>query len=400
MTPELRFPEFSDEWQEKRLGDFSTMFSGGTPTSTDRGYYSGSIPFIKSGEISADTTSQNISEKALSQSSAKFVEEGDILFALYGATSGEVAISKIHGAINQAILCIRPDANRYFLYLQFRHRKGSILSKYLQGGQGNLSSDIVKKLRFFMPSKPEQEKIADFLMAVDARIDAQARKVKKLENYKRGVMQQIFSQKIRFKDDNGNPYPDWQEKKLGEIGKTFNGLSGKSGDDFVDGDKKFITYMQIFRSSKIDADFGKVKISSYEKQNTVQKNDILFTGSSETPEETGFASVMLDQIEDVYLNSFCFGYRAEGNDILGEFAQYLFHSPKVRKKIVRLAQGSTRYNISKIAMMSLSVELPVLEEQEKIANFLTSLDDKITAEKSRLAFAKQWKKGLMQKMFV
>ena len=119
LIPKLRFPEFSGEWEVKKLGDISKVFSGGTPISSNKSYYSGKIPFIKSGEISAAQTEQNISGIALKASSAKIVESGDILYALYGATSGQVAISRIKGAINQAVLCIRPDAERYFIYSKF-----------------------------------------------------------------------------------------------------------------------------------------------------------------------------------------------------------------------------------------------------------------------------------------
>lgn len=137
VTPQLRFPEFTDAWQVKRLGDIAKTFSGGTPTSTNSAYYAGNIPFIKSGEISSATTAQSISDEALVKSSAKMVSTGDILYALYGATSGEVAISQIDGTINQAILCIRPDANNYFVYSQLSGKKERILKTFLQGGQGN-----------------------------------------------------------------------------------------------------------------------------------------------------------------------------------------------------------------------------------------------------------------------
>ena len=116
-VPELRFPEFSGEWVEKRLGEICKTFSGGTPDTTNKVYWNGHIPFIKSGEINNKTTSQKISELGLEYSSAKLIKKGDLLLALYGATSGEVAISKLSGAINQAILCIRcKKAEETFLY--------------------------------------------------------------------------------------------------------------------------------------------------------------------------------------------------------------------------------------------------------------------------------------------
>lgn len=147
FSGKLRFKDENGKaypkWEEKRLGDICTFFSGGTPVSTNREFYQGAIPFIGSGNIYDSEVFSFISEEALNSSSAKLVDKGDLLFALYGANSGEVAISRISGAINQAVLCIRTDENtKYLFYLLFLNQ-GRIVSKYLQGGQGNLSGNIV-----------------------------------------------------------------------------------------------------------------------------------------------------------------------------------------------------------------------------------------------------------------
>lgn len=191
---------------------------------------------------------------------------------------------------------------------------------------------------------------------------------------------------------------EWQVKKLGDIGSTYSGLTGKSGDDFGAG-SNFITYMQIFSSSKISQNFGKVMIVKNEKQNKVQYGDIFFTTSSETPEETGYTSVLLDSPADTYLNSFCFGYRADKNILSPEFARFLFHSSRVRSLIVRLAQGSTRYNISKVQTMHVSVELPPIDEQKRIADFLTAVDERIAVGEKKLELLETYKRGVMQKIF-
>ena len=128
-VPKLRFKEFSDEWEEKKLGKIGKFFSGGTPLTSKKEYYDGNIPFIKSGEISEENTEQTISEEGLKNSSAKLVKKGELLLALYGATSGEVAISKIDGAINQAVLNIKTSENNLFLYNYFKLKKESIFNK-------------------------------------------------------------------------------------------------------------------------------------------------------------------------------------------------------------------------------------------------------------------------------
>ena len=197
-TPRLRFPEFTGEWVEKKLSDIATSFSGGTPKSGESKYYGGKIPFIRSGEIHGNKTALFITEEGLYNSSAKMVNKNDLLIALYGATSGEVDMSKIHGAINQAILCIRSQKlNTKFLCNYLEKIKENITSRYLQGGQGNLSSDIIMSLKIPYPSLPEQRKIAECLSSLDDLIAAETAKLVTLKDHKRGLMQQLFPQNIR-----------------------------------------------------------------------------------------------------------------------------------------------------------------------------------------------------------
>lgn len=148
LEPRIRFEGFSDEWEKDKVENIGEFYSGGTPLSSKKEYYQGTIPFIRSGEIHDLETKLYISQSAIENSSAKFVKKGDILFALYGATSGEVSISKINGAINQAILAIIPSNNydNKFIEIYLRKNKNKINNKYLQGGQKNLSASIIKSL--------------------------------------------------------------------------------------------------------------------------------------------------------------------------------------------------------------------------------------------------------------
>jgi restriction endonuclease S subunit len=196
FSQELRFKDEGGadfpEWEESKLGEISSFFSGGTPLTTKSDFYGGEIPFIKSGEISDNKTAQFITESGLKNSSAKMVLKGDLLYALYGATSGEVAISKIEGAINQAVLCIRSKLNTYFLLSYFLFEKQNILQTYLQGGQGNLSAEIIKSLIVPIPSILEQTKIANFLIAIDAKINTTQTQLQAVKQYKQGLLQQMF----------------------------------------------------------------------------------------------------------------------------------------------------------------------------------------------------------------
>ena len=196
FSQELRFKDEKGNnypnWKSYQLGEITKTFSGGTPKSNNSNYYNGDIPFIRSGEISKQFTELKITENALNNSSAKLVEKGDLLYALYGATSGEVAISKINGAINQAVLCIKSEESINFLLNFLRLQKQHILKTYIQGGQGNLSASIVKGITIKLPCKEEQTKIGNFLDKVEILIEKQTNKVESLKQRKQGLLQKMF----------------------------------------------------------------------------------------------------------------------------------------------------------------------------------------------------------------
>ena len=190
--PNLRFPEFSGEWEKRKLASIGKFFSGGTPTSSNKDYYDGEIPFIRSGEIHSDHTELSISAIGYENSSAKMVSKGDLLLALYGATSGDIAISRMSGAINQAILCIRTTQDHLFLKSVWEKHVKNILNTYLQGGQGNLSADIVKNLFFYFPGIEEQRKIGRLIELIDQRIAIQNRIIEDLKKLKTALEDTCF----------------------------------------------------------------------------------------------------------------------------------------------------------------------------------------------------------------
>ena len=187
----MRFPEFTGEWEKCKLSKVCSFFSGGTPPSSNKEYYNGNIPFIRSGELHNDETELFITKEGLDNSAAKMVEVGDLLLALYGATSGDIAISKIKGAINQAILCIRTKQNKKFVESVWNKHVARLLQTYLQGGQGNLSADIVKNIPFYFTNIEEQNKLARFISLLDQRIAAQNKIIEKLQSLIKGIAQNI-----------------------------------------------------------------------------------------------------------------------------------------------------------------------------------------------------------------
>ena len=192
--PRLRFPKFqaAGEWEPQTLGSVCSSFSGGTPSTSQSEYYGGDIPFIRSAEIDRDRTELFLTRAGLSNSAAKIVAKGDVLVALYGANSGDVALAKIEGAINQAILCLKSKESNAFIYQFLSFKKDWVVATYLQGGQGNLSGEIVKSISVCFPFPAEQQKIADCLSSIDKLITAQSQKLEALKTHKKGLMQQLF----------------------------------------------------------------------------------------------------------------------------------------------------------------------------------------------------------------
>ena len=196
FTQQLRFKSEDGTnfpaWEEKKLGDVCETYSGGTPKSGTAEYYGGEIPFIRSGEISSNKTELFLTEKGMENSSAKMVSKGDILYALYGANSGLCSISKIDGAINQAILCIKTNENKRFLCNYLQYQREYFYSTYLQGGQGNLSGKLVESFIIPLPCIEEQQKIADCLSSIDSLIQTQQKVVTTWQQRKKALLQQMF----------------------------------------------------------------------------------------------------------------------------------------------------------------------------------------------------------------
>lgn len=388
-VPNLRFPGFEGEWENKRIGDIGKFFSGGTPSSSRKDFYGGEIPFIRSGEIHSDKTELFLTQEGYKNSSAKMVEVGDILLALYGANSGDISISQMRGAINQAILCIRTNVAPVFFKSVWEKHAQKILNTYLQGGQGNLSADIVKKITISIPSQIEQAKIAALFSHLDERISIQNRLIDRLQSLMIGLNNSLYEQ-----------YGNDITTSFMELGYSYSGLSGKSAKDFGSG-KPFITYLNVYSNIIVDeTDYQYVRINDGEKQNIVRTGDVLFTLSSETPEEVGIGSVYLGE-KEVYLNSFCFGIHIERNQLAySPYLSYYVTSTAFRKFIYPFAQGSTRFNLCKADFEKASIKLPSLDNQKRISAMLDCIAEKIRAEKAILEYYNIQRQYLLRQMFI
>ena len=396
-------------WEKGIVDDIAKVTSGGTPSRKKDSYWNGHIPWVTTSEVKFGVitdTEQKITQEGLDNSSAKLFPEDTILMAMYGQgkTRGQVAKLGIEASTNQACAALllhkEHDVNYYYQYLTSQYENIRELAN--SGGQQNLSAGIIKDIHVPIPPLPEQRKIAKILSTWDKAITTTEKLIETSKQQKKALMQKLLTGKKRLVDpETGKAFEgDWEEVKLGDLGKTFTGLTGKTKEHFGRG-SKYIPYINIFRNSSVDMNaLELVDVRPNEKQNLVKYGDIFFTTSSETPEEVGMSSVILEEIdESVYLNSFCFGFRPHNfNRVKPEFIRYLLRSEKVRRSISLLAQGATRYNLSKTQLLKITLNIPSLGEQQKIASVLTAADKDIELLEAKLAHFKQEKKALMQQL--
>lgn len=400
-TPAIRFPYFLNdgEWEVKRLGEIAKTFSGGTPSAHNKNYYGGDIPFIRSGEINSDHTELFLTQEGLDNSSAKMVEKGTILYALYGATSGEVGIAQMNGAINQAILAIIPKEGviTAFLYQYLKSQKSSIVNLYIQGGQGNLSGAIINSLIIPLPPLAEQHCIAQALTALDKLIAATNEKLDLLKAYKKGLMQKLFPTrgqnlpKLRFKEFEKDG--EWKVKKLGEIITEVKDTT----TDFTN-----IPLYSLTIEEGITA-----KTDRFERGFLVTKEDNVFKVVSpndfvSNPMNLRFGAIGYNQNNfSVSVSGYYDVFRFKEYGVSVFWGNYL-KSDLLLHKYDEIAIGSLleKRRVYFSILQNLEVLVPSLPEQRKIASYLSSMDETINAYTEKVGKLGLYKKGLMQQLFV
>lgn len=407
--PKLRFKEFSGEWDVKNLEELTNYvdYRGKTPTKSESGIFLVTAKNIKKGYIDYAASQEFISKESYDEAMRRGLpKKGDVLLTTEAPLGNVAQIDREDVALAQRVIKFRgtDELNNtylkyYFLSQRFQNK---LFSKAIGTTVLGIQGKVLHKMSVTFPSKEEQEKIAYFFSLIDDKISLQGEKVEALKDYKKGVMQKIFTRELRFKDGEGKYYPKWEEKELNKLGDTYTGLSGKTKENFGIGEAKYVIYKNVFGNTLAkEEQVELVEINKGEKQNKVIKGDLLFTTSSETPEEVGMISCWNYDTEDLYLNSFCFGYRLFDLEQCSPiFMAYLLRSEVYRKKISILAQGSTRYNISKNELMKMKVSIPIIDEQRKIESLLLCLESKIEREREKLNSLNEYKKGLLQQMFV
>ena len=415
-VPKLRFKaddgsEFP-EWEEKKLGNLFPYIRNGFVgvvtdyfCSRDEGveYIEGTN--IHDGHID-DVIDLYVTHEFDERHINSRLKKDDIVMVQSGHVGECAVVGSHHENANCHALIVMSNGGHVvseFYVAYFYSGSGKNVISFIQTGNTvkHILASEMKKIIVPYPSLPEQQKIASFLSTIDEIIQSTESELTAWQERKKGVMQKIFNREVRFKADDGSEFPEWEEKRLGEEGQFYGGLSGKGKADFGCGEGRFLTYMNIYKNAFAKRDIvDNVNVGKTEKQNSVQYGDILFTQSSETVEEVGLSSVYLYD-DKPYLNSFCMGFRFNDlRNVCPEFIGYCMRSENVRKSIMLMGQGISRINLGAKRLATVKYELPSFPEQRKIADCLSSLDDVINQIKAELSAWKEFKKGLLQQMFV
>ena len=387
QEPCLRFNGFSGAWEEKYLDEVGEFSAGGDIKKEKL------TPFGRYPVLANALTNNGI---------VGFYNDYEFESPAITITGrGDVGIAKARKENFSAVVRLLVLKNKPNYDVDFLEKAINKIDFHIEStGVPQLTAPQCRLYSIYLPSEPEQTHLGLFFRRLDSQIAESSAVLEKSRQLKKAMLAKMFPAngekipKIRFKGFEG----EWESRKLGEIGSTFGGLTNKSREDFGHGDARYITYMNVYQNA-LSSEHQLDSIEIDVKQNEVKKGDVLFTTSSETPEEVGMSSVWAFDINNVYLNSFCFGYRLNKQINLNYLA-YCLRSDYIRSQMILLAQGISRYNISKKGVMEIEILIPTAEEQTAIGNFFRQLDETIALQSAEVEKLNQLKKGLLAAMLV
>ena len=387
----MRFPEFEEEWKRTFLSKES-IINPKTPALENEFVYIDLESVVKGELINVN----QISKSEAPSRAQRVLSDNDILFQcvrpyqlnnyIYHRQDNRQWVA----STGYAQIRTKHSINFFYQLLNTPQFNKEVILRCTGTSYPAIASTDLGNIPISICSKTEQAKIGRFLSLLDERIETQNKIIEKLESLIRGLNNHLHGK-----------YANDIEISLTELGKFYNGLSGKSGDDFGSG-KPYVTYINVYQNNIIDESMiGYVKISDEEKQNTLDYGDALFTISSETPKEVGISSIYLGRSQELYLNSFCFGYRLNDFTILNpQYMPYCFSSHKFRKFVYPLAQGSTRFNLHMCHFANKKFKIPTIQNQLKIRKLLDSTSEKLRIEKLIHISLKEQKSFLLKKLFI
>lgn len=399
-VPKLRFKGFSGEWEEKYFGDISIIIMGQSPDSSSYNEKNIGLPLIQG---NADCKNRRTSPRIYTTQITKECLIGDIIMTVRAPVG---AVSKaIHNAcIGRGVCAIRPKENGEFIY-QFLIKYEDNWLKYSQGSTFTaVNSKDIRNLKITLPQKQEQEKISSFLSSIDKKINQLSKKDELLKNYKKAMMQKIFSQKLRFKKADGSDYPKWKELELKDILEVIDGDRGinypKSIDFF---ENEYCLFLNAKNVTKNGFNFNDCLYITKEKDDLLSKGklnkfDIVLTTRGSVGNFAYFDDCI--PFDNIRINSGMVILRKKNQKVSQNYIYKLFGSMFIKNQIEKIAFGSAQPQLTVKEIKRFKINLPSLAEQTKIANFLSSLDTKISQNRKALEETQKFKKALLQKMFV
>lgn len=398
-----------EDWSAVSLGSLTTLMTNGFVGTVTKHYAENEngVLYIQG---------YNVEENSFNLRGIKYVTDdfhkahaksclraGDLLTV----QTGDVGLTTIvpddlAGSNCHALIISRFDKKRTnpgYVSYYLNSTPGRSRLRLIETGTTMKHLNVGDMLEFLVPAPPtlaEQDAIAEALSDTDALIESLEQLVAKKRHLKQGTMQELLTGKKRLPGFSR----EWEVKQLGELGSTYGGLTGKTKADFGHGNGRYITFMNVMSNVTINCEiFEEVDVAVTESQNLVALGDLLFNGSSETPEEVAMCSLLTEDVSRLFLNSFCFGFRLHNQlDADGLFLTYYIRSLEGRELMKSLAQGSTRYNLSKGALLDAKITLPKKSEQTAIAAVLSDMDAEIAGLESQLAKTRTLKQGMMHKL--
>ena len=402
IAPKLRFSQFKDEWKSKKLGEIGEFINGLTYSPSDIANDENQLLVLRSSNIQDSQLAfdDNVFVNLIVEKE-KFTQENDILICVRNGSRNLIGKNTIiknlpYKATHGAFMSIyRSPFNSFIVQLFQTDKYYQYINADLGATINSINGSNIKKYKFYFPSEKEQTKIAEFLSAVDDKINQLNRQLELLNQYKKGVMQKIFSQEIRFKNDNGEDFGEWDEKELNEIFDFSRGEPLSKNDLDEQGQYDCIHYGELF--TKYNEVANRIYSKTNKKANKIgKKGYILMPSSDVTPD--GLARATCLNKDEVYLGGDINVLKPK-TEINSIFFSYLINSDKSR--LLTCVAGTTVKHIYNKDICGLIYNFPSsIQEQEKIAGFLTAIDERIDHTTAQLTHTKQWKKGLLQQMFV
>lgn len=410
-TPKLRFKEFSGDWESKKLGSL-LEFKNGINASKEQ--YGKGKKFINVLDILSNNyiTYENIIGKVDVDDDTfeKYsVGYGDVVFQRSSETREEVGtanvyLDKEHKATFGGFIIRGKKIGAYDPIFMNKLLKSCLARKEITTKSGgstrfNVGQDILSEVNLYFPRLEEQEKIACFLSLIDQKVNLQIEKIEYLKEYKKGMIQKIFRRQLVFKDNDGKLYPKWETKKLGEC---IENKGGTALEKFVNekGTHKFISIGNYSKEGKYIDSGQRISLNDKTKEKLLYKNDLVMVLNDKTSTGDLIGSTILIDEDNKYI----YNQRSErlvcNGKIYPEYAWVLLNSELFRKRVFSIAQGGTQIYVNFSSVKDLEIPLPNLNEQKKIYKFIINLDIKLEKEQEKLDYLNEYKKGLLQQMFV